>query len=124
MRLPLKPPSLHSLFLLPDVDVIASFATLEYKEGSAEVGRALFEDVLSSYPKRIDLWERYLDQELRLGQAERLRALFDRMTALPLSLKQTKHFFKRYLLFETEHGSLERVAYVKQRAADFVTSQQ
>jgi len=105
------------------VDTIAEFATLEMREGLVDLGRALFDDILASYPRRLDLWDRLLDQELRLGDAARLRGLFDRVTSLPhLTLKQGKHLFKRYLKYESEQTQpdSQRLDYVKARAEDFV----
>jgi hypothetical protein len=42
--------------------VLSAAAVAEFKVGSAERGRAIFEDVLRNYPKRTDLWSVYLDQ--------------------------------------------------------------
>ena len=39
----------------------------------AERGRSVFEGVLRNYPKRLDLWSVYLDQEVALGDAQRIR---------------------------------------------------
>ena len=39
----------------------------------AERGRSLFEGVLRNYPKRLDLWSVYLDQEVAAGDQQRIR---------------------------------------------------
>lgn len=39
----------------------------------AERGRSLFEGVLRNYPKRLDLWSVYLDQEIAAGEQQRIR---------------------------------------------------
>lgn len=39
----------------------------------AERGRSLFEGVLRNYPKRLDLWSVYLDQEVAAGDPQRIR---------------------------------------------------
>ena len=44
------------------IKFISRAAFLEYKIGSAERARLLFEGVLRNYPKRTDLWSVYLDQ--------------------------------------------------------------
>jgi rRNA biogenesis protein RRP5 len=49
-------------------------ALLEFRLGSAERGRSLFEAVLGASPKRLDLWSVYADQELRQLQKDK-RAL-------------------------------------------------
>lgn len=43
-----------------------SFAQLEYRYGSIERGRTLFEGVLASHPKRIDIWSVYATLEENL----------------------------------------------------------
>ena len=48
------------------------FATLLHAI-SAERGRSIFEGVLRNYPKRLDLWSVYLDQEVALGDEQRIR---------------------------------------------------
>ena len=51
-----------------------------------------------------------------------VRALFDRVTALNLSSKKMKYFFKRYLDYEKTEGDDEKVEYVKERARDYIQS--
>ena len=52
------------------VEVISKFAQLEFCYGSAERGRTVFDGILSSYPKRVDIWSVYIDMELKEGEAE------------------------------------------------------
>jgi rRNA biogenesis protein RRP5 len=52
---------------------ISKFAQMEFKYGEAERGRTLFEEILSNYPKRVDLWSVYLDMEIKTGEAENIR---------------------------------------------------
>jgi len=42
--------------------VFTQTALLEYRHGSQERGRGIFEEVLRTYPKRLDIWNTYLDQ--------------------------------------------------------------
>ena len=115
----------NSLKALPKrehIMVIIKFALLDFKLGSVERGRTIIENVLSNYPKRIDLWNVYIDQELRVADTVTVRALFDRVTALNLSSKKMKHFFKRYLDYEKTEGDEEKVEYVKERARDYIQS--
>lgn len=46
--------------------------------------------MLRNYPKRLDLWSVYLDQEIRLGDLQRCRSLFERVTYLQLPPKKMK----------------------------------
>ena len=58
-----------------DVEVIAKFAQLEFREGEAERGKTMFENVLSSYPKRTDLWSVYIDMVTKLGELQPVRCV-------------------------------------------------
>ena len=52
------------------VATILKFALLEFKHSaSPELGRTMFEGLLSSEPKRLDLWNVYIDQEVSSGTA-------------------------------------------------------
>lgn len=44
------------------VQVISQTAIQEFKVGSAERGRSMFESCLRNYPARLDVWSQYLDQ--------------------------------------------------------------
>ena len=90
------------------------------KEGDAERGRTMFEGILRNYPKRTDIWSVYIDQEIKQGITERIRALFERATHLDLNARSMKFLFKRYLEFERSQGNAERMTYVKSRAMEYV----
>eukprot|EP00955_Chlamydomonas_euryale_P040845 351828-Chlamydomonas_euryale.AAC.4 len=44
------------------IKLITRSALLEFRSGSAERGRSIYESVLRNYPKRLDLWSQYIDQ--------------------------------------------------------------
>jgi len=52
-------------FLCVDIKTISKFAQMEFKLGEAERGRTIFEGIMTTYPKRVDLWSIFLDMELR-----------------------------------------------------------
>src|SRR4051794_34127077 len=79
------------------VDLTLKFAQLEYRAGDAEKGRTLFEQLLDAYPKRSDLWNVYLDVEIKHGDADIVRRLFSRAIARKMSSKKAKFFFKKWL---------------------------
>ena len=58
-----------------DVALIAKFAQLEYKHGQVEFGRSLFEDLITTLGKRTDIWDLYLDQEIRQGDVDRFLSI-------------------------------------------------
>lgn len=112
--------SLQSLPRHDHVSMITQAALLEFKVGDAERGRSLFEGVLQNYPRRLDLWSVYLDQEIAQGDQQRVRALFERATHLQLPPRKMKFLFKRFLDYEKRHGDAAGAEHVKRRAMDFV----
>ncbi|XP_004303371.1 PREDICTED: protein RRP5 homolog [Fragaria vesca subsp. vesca] len=102
------------------IKFLSQTAILEFKCGNPERGRSLFENILRQNPKRTDLWSVYLDQEIRLGDTDLIRALFERATSLSLPAKKMKFLFKKYLDYEERHGNEDRANYVKQKAMSYV----
>ena len=45
--------------------MINKFGQLEFKYGDAERAKTLYEKLLSSYPKRTDLWSIYIDMLIK-----------------------------------------------------------
>jgi rRNA biogenesis protein RRP5 len=105
------------------IKVTVKFGLLEYKFGNVERARTVFDGVLDNFPKRTDLWSVYIDQELKVGDQDYIRALFERTIGLKLAAKKMKLFFKKYLEYEQQEGDEERVEYVKDKAREFVQSQ-
>ncbi|XP_047328490.1 rRNA biogenesis protein RRP5 [Impatiens glandulifera] len=99
---------------------LSQTAILEFKSGTADRGRSIFEGILREYPKRIDLWTVYLDQEIRHGDEDIIHALFERATSLSLPPKKMKSLFKKYLEYEKTVGNEERIEYVKAKALEYV----
>nr|XP_046261090.1 protein RRP5 homolog [Scatophagus argus] len=112
--------ALKSLPSKESVDVIGKFAQLEFRYGDAEKGRAMFDKVLTSYPKRTDLWSIFIDLMVKYGSQKEVRALFDRVIHLSVSVKKIKFFFKRYLEYEKKHGTPQSIQAVKEKAMEFV----
>ncbi|CAL9060989.1 unnamed protein product [Musa banksii] len=104
------------------IKFISQTALLEFKSGVPDRGRSMLESILREYPKRTDLWSIYLDQEIRLGDAEVIRALFERATCLSLPPKKMKFLFKKYLDYEKAHGDEDTVEHVKRKALEYVES--
>ncbi|XP_015695265.2 rRNA biogenesis protein RRP5 [Oryza brachyantha] len=115
----------RALLSLPQskrIKFLSQTAILEFKCGVPEEGRSRFELILREYPKRTDLWSVYLDQEIRLGDTDMIRALFERVTCLSLPPKKMKFLFKKYLEYEKSQGDEERIEHVKQKALEYVQS--
>lgn len=58
---------------LSDLKVISKFAQMEYKFGDSERGKTIFEGIVDSHPKRLDLWAVYIDQEAKQGNLDAVR---------------------------------------------------
>ena len=118
------PRALQILPKFTHLDITSKFAQLEFKSsaGLPERGRTIFEGLISSFPKRIDLYNVLLDLELKLGNEEQIRGLFDRIVSGKLKPKQAKYFFKRWLAFEEKEGDERKIEDVKARAATWIRS--
>ncbi|KAF9664808.1 hypothetical protein SADUNF_Sadunf16G0056600 [Salix dunnii] len=113
----------RALLCLPrhkHIKFISQTAIWEFKCGVADRGRTLFEEILREYPKRTDLWSVYLDQEIKLGDVDVIRALFERAISLSLPPKKMKFLFKKYLEFEKPLGDEKQIESVKQKAMEYV----
>ncbi|XP_042545191.1 protein RRP5 homolog isoform X1 [Dipodomys spectabilis] len=102
------------------VDVIAKFAQLEFQLGDAERAKAIFENMLSTYPKRTDVWSVYIDMVIKHGSQKEVRDIFQRVIHLSLAPKRMKFFFKRYLDYEKQYGTEKDVQAVKAKALEYV----
>lgn len=114
--------ALQALSSHKHVEVIRSFAVAEFEHGSVDRGRVLFEELLSNYPKRNDIWNVYVDKEAKLGNVMQARQLFERMISLKNSPKIMKTIFKKYLFFESRHGTEQSQELVKEKARNYVNS--
>lgn len=116
------PRCLKSLKKEHHVETIAKFAQMEFKHGEPERGKTMFENILSNYPKRTDLWSVYVDMVIKTDDVDAVRQLLDRVIHLKLSAKKMKFFFKKYLDFEKTHGDDKHIEYVKKKAFEYVES--
>lgn len=140
----LLPRALQSLPSHTHIETTSKFGQLEFRSphGDVERGRTVFEGLLSSFPKKIDLWNILLDLEIKNGDAEQVRRLFERVlgiqkgaaagaTGKKLKAKQARFFFKKWLAFEEKvatssaNGDGEKmVEEIKAKAAEYVKSLQ
>jgi rRNA biogenesis protein RRP5 len=122
------PRALERLVKRKHLKLIRKMAQAEYTLGTPERGRTIMEGVMSSYPKRVDLWSTYLDMEIKAGKAASfpanvlaiVRRLFERIVYLDLKPRKMKFFFKRYLSFEKEQGDASSQHHVKELAQSYV----
>jgi rRNA biogenesis protein RRP5 len=114
--------AMQSLSRHKHVYVISKHALAEMDSGSVDRGRVLFEELLNSYPKRTDLWNMYIDKEVKMQNYEEARQLFDRMVGSKLNTKNVKAAFKKYLAFEVQHGDEVTQGEVKTKAREYVSN--
>lgn len=105
------------------IEVVRKFAQLEFSKGDAERGRSLFEGLLADAPKRIDLWNVYIDQEIKANEKKKVEELFERVITKKITRKQAKFFFNKWLQFEEDKDDAKMVDYVKAKASEYVESQ-
>jgi rRNA biogenesis protein RRP5 len=100
----------------------SKFAALEFQSinGEAERGRTIFEGLLSTFPKKVDLWDMYIDLEKSRGNIANTRVLFERMCNTKMKQRRAKFVFKRWLEFEEFAGQAEDVQRVKALATEYV----
>lgn len=108
------------------------FGALEFKSphGNVERGRTIFENVIAEYPKWTGAWDMFVDLERshlashpdEPGQAEKVRALFERMTKSPTMKKKrrAKFVFKKWLEFEESQNYTKQADRVKALAKEYV----
>ncbi|KAF1847168.1 rRNA biogenesis protein-like protein RRP5 [Cucurbitaria berberidis CBS 394.84] len=91
------------------------FAALEFKSanGDAERGRTIFEGLVSTFPKKGDVWDVYLSQEMSHGSAEGVRDLFERMTKVGGKSKRAAAVYKKWAEWENSVGNAKGVERVK-----------
>jgi len=116
----LLPRALKSLSKHKHIRTISHFAQLEFTHGDGNRGSTMFEDVLSSYPNRLDLWSVYFDKTIGRADPEQTRLVFERAIGLKLAAKKMKFFFQRYLDFEMTQKNEKRIENVRTKRKEFL----
>ncbi|GLG95212.1 Uncharacterized protein GBIM_02242 [Gryllus bimaculatus] len=102
------------------VEVLTRFARMENEWGETERAETLMENVLTSYPKRIDVWSVYIDMLVKSKKFDIARQVLDRAVIQKLPVAKMKFLFKKYLSFEQTHGTPDRVEKIREMAKNFV----
>ncbi|KAF2112865.1 hypothetical protein BDV96DRAFT_648501 [Lophiotrema nucula] len=87
------------------------FGALEFKipNGDPERGRTIFEGLVSTWPKKGDLWDTYMSLEMSHGSAENVRALYERIVAQKMKKKRAATVFRNWREWEQEQGNKKDV---------------
>lgn len=122
----LLPRALQALPPFTHFDITKRFAMLEFKTktGVPEEGRTRFQGLVNLYPKRLDLFNVMLDLEMKLGDVDQVRSVFEQVLSKNLKPQKAKPFFQRWLLFEKKNGDTKKVEEVEARAAKWVLEYQ
>ncbi|XP_017888354.1 protein RRP5 homolog [Ceratina calcarata] len=110
------PPSEH-------VNLMARFALLENRFQDKERAQTLFEQILSSYPKRVDVWCCYVDCLVKTNDIDLARKVLERAVVQTLPPRKMKTLFKKFIAFEEQYGTQEDVSRVQQMAVEYVEKQ-
>ena len=109
------------MIVFTDVNLIIRFAHLENNLGDKERSQTLFEQIVTTYPKRTDVWSSYVDSLVKSGDIEIARKVLERsVTSLVLPPRKMKVLFKKYVNFEEQYGTPEAVQKVREQANEYV----
>uniref|UniRef100_A0AC35UEV1 S1 motif domain-containing protein n=1 Tax=Rhabditophanes sp. KR3021 TaxID=114890 RepID=A0AC35UEV1_9BILA len=103
------------------IDLLCKFAMLEYKVGDQEKGKNMFEKSLQTYPKRLDVWNIYIDLSLKHAPIKDTRSLFERLTDLDLGGNKLRPIYKKWIEVEERHGDNKAIKkMIKEKAKDYL----
>lgn len=119
----LLPRATQSLPSHTHLGLTLKFAALEFhsESGSAERGRTMFEGLLSTFPKRLDIWNQLLDLEIKEGDQDIIRGVFERVVKTKgLKPRGAKAWFKRWSEWEEKNGDKKTQEKVGAKAEEWV----
>uniref|UniRef100_A0A182P930 S1 motif domain-containing protein n=1 Tax=Anopheles epiroticus TaxID=199890 RepID=A0A182P930_9DIPT len=120
---PLLSQALKSLPPRDHIPLIVKFAFLHNRNENRDEAHLLFEQILTSYPKRTDIWSQYIDMLVKDNLVENARQILERAIMQRLPMKNMKTLYTKYVNFEEKHGDRDSVRRVKQLAAEYVQAQ-
>jgi rRNA biogenesis protein RRP5 len=68
---------------------------LEYKYGNAEKAKTIFETLIAEFPKKADIWNVYIDAEVK-NSPKFPQELFEQLFTINWSSKTKKTFEEKY----------------------------
>ncbi|OWR46907.1 programmed cell death 11 protein [Danaus plexippus plexippus] len=105
------------------VSMVVKFAVMERARGvpdGRERCEALLEQMLATYPQRVDVIGVYCDMLCKEGDVQRVRQLMERMTAQKMPARKMKVLYKKWIEVEQKIGDEEHVELVRQNALKFL----
>ncbi|KAH1024610.1 protein RRP5 homolog [Dendroctonus ponderosae] len=79
--------------------IIIRFAIMEFKYGESDQGCAIFETILLTSPRKINIWMTYVDQLVKKGDTEQARLVLERAMSQklpPKSIKSLQGVFRKF----------------------------
>ncbi|KAI4160530.1 MAG: hypothetical protein LQ342_005637 [Letrouitia transgressa] len=112
------PPNVH-------LNLTSKAAQLEFTSlrGDPERGRTVFESLLATWPRRLDIWNVWLDLEIQHGgegEEGRIRGMFEGMLKKKLRPRKAKWIFKKWVEWEEGFEGGKGVERVKRLAEKWV----
>ena len=81
----------------------------------------MFEGLLATFPKRLDIWNQLLDLESQQGDKEIIRGVFERAVKVKgLKPKGAKAWFRRWSKWEEKNGGKKEQERVDAKAEEWV----
>ncbi|EDW15604.1 uncharacterized protein Dmoj_GI22689 [Drosophila mojavensis] len=105
------------------INCIVAFAKIYAKNNDNGMAQTLLDDIVTSYPKRIDIWVLYADMLIKAGLIDSARNLMERAVLQKLQPDKMLVIYKKFLDLEEKHGTEENAARVKKLAEQYVQSQ-
>ncbi|KAL3417735.1 S1 RNA binding domain-containing protein [Phlyctema vagabunda] len=121
----LLPRAIQSLPAHTHLDLTRKFAGLEFHSpsGSPERGRTMFEGLLSTFPKRLDIWNQLLDLEIQQADQDIIRGVFGRVIKIKgLKLMGVKAWFRRWSEWEEKNGDKKSQEKVRAKMEEWVNA--
>ncbi|XP_037732812.1 protein RRP5 homolog [Drosophila subpulchrella] len=104
------------------IPCIVSFSKLYAKHDNNDMAQTLLDGVVTSYPKRIDIWSVYVDMLIKAGQIDSARNVLERAVLQKLKPTKMQVIYKKYLQLEENHGTEATAAKVKHQAEQWVNN--
>lgn len=95
---------------------MVKYALLTSRFDLDDFAQTIFEKILSSYNKKLNIWFIYIDMMVKQEQIEIARSLFERVVIIKFPLKKLKSIYQKYIDFETKHGDISNVSKIKKLA--------
>lgn len=101
--------------------MLIKYGQLQYKYGFQEEARCTFDSVLKNHPKRSDIWLVYADKEIKHGNIDKFRLIFEKIFTIDFKIKVLKTIIRKYLETEMKFGTPKTVENAKLLTQKIIT---